>query len=341
MSIKTVGYFFLLGLLTGSGLLAQDKPTAPLFEVTATKYLLGTQVDIIAVGESVQSAKQACYFAFREMERIERILSSHREDSEIGRINKQAGLQPVPVSPETFAILQRALNYSRRFQGLFDISIGTVLHLWGFNEDRDIRLPPPDSLRQRLALVNYRYIRLNPQDTTVALLKPGMRIDLGGIAKGYAIDRAAATMRRHGIRRFLINAGGDIYAAGRKANGQPWRIGIKHPRELNSLLATFELSDYAVATSGDYERYAILNGRRYHHILDPRTGYPASGYRSVTVLARTAEAADVWATYLFILGRAGYKKAHPLPVTALFVDQRGRVEYDPVWREKYRLQLVQ
>ncbi len=341
MFIKSIRCTFLIVLLYGGGLFAQAKPTAPVFEVSATQFLLGTQVEIIALGKSVQAAKKACYFAFREMERIENILSSHRDDSEIGKLNASAAERPVRVSAETFAILQRALDYSRQFHGQFDISIGPISVLWGFNEDRDIRLPDPDTLRQKLALVDYRQILLNPADTTVRFLKPGMRVDLGGIAKGYAIDRAAAMLRQHGIHQFLINAGGDIYASGLKADGRKWRIGIKHPRQLSELLATFDLTDFAVATSGDYERYAIIDGKRYHHILDPRTGYPAADYRSVTVLAPSAEAADVWATYLFILGWPQYKKLQPPPVLALFVDDSGTVYYDLAWKQKYGLQLIE
>ncbi|RMD98917.1 MAG: FAD:protein FMN transferase [Calditrichaeota bacterium] len=312
-----------------------------LFEITATKFLLGTQVDIIAMAPQVARGKQACYLAFKEIERIEQRFSSHLPNSEISSINQSPG-KPVKVSYETFALLLRAKKYSQNFNGDFDVSIGPLTRLWGFNDDQKITLPDSSRLAALLQFVDYQKILLNARDTTVTLARRGMRLDLGGIAKGYAIDRAAKILREQEIENFLINAGGDIYAAGVKAPGRKWAIGIKHPRRLEALIARFELQDYAVATSGDYERFAIINGKRYHHILNPKTGYPAKLNQSVTVLAPTAEEADVWATYLFILGYSRYKQKFPhSPVEALFVDAAGKLHYDTSLVQHYAFEFLQ
>ena len=338
---RTVGWLLFGLLLSGQGSLnAQGAKTA--FEISATKFLLGTQVDITVFTGDVQAGREACYAAFKEIERVERRLSSHLETSEIAAINREAALRPVRVSGETFSILTRALKYSRTFNGLFDVTIGPLSREWGFNGSDAIQ--PPDSLRIQalLRLVNYRNMLLNHADSTVFFAQKGMRIDLGGIAKGYAIDRAAKILKDRGIGSFLINAGGDIYASGRKPDGSKWIIGIKHPRKPQALLAAFELSDFAVATSGDYERFVIVRGKRYHHILDPRTGYPATGSQSATVLAPTAEKADVLATYLFILGFSAFQDAFPHPAPpALLVDASGKVYYSPELKKGYHLRFFE
>ncbi|MEZ4699121.1 MAG: FAD:protein FMN transferase [Rhodothermales bacterium] len=276
-----------------------------LFEVNVGKYLMGTRVDATVRTPSVEASKRALVAAFQEMERVENLLSYHKPDSEISRINREAGRHPVHVSMETFQILQRSVAYARRFDGLFDVSIGPLSVRWGFSGDAPIVVPDRAAIDSLRALVDYRRIVLNAADTTVAFRTPGMRIDLGGIAKGYAIDRGVAVLREQGMTHFLLNAGGDIFAAGEKADGQPWRVGVKHPRNTQEVVAAFDAVDIAVATSGDYERYIDLDGVRYHHILDPRTGYPGTLSRSATIVAPTAEEADAMATYLFLIGPAG------------------------------------
>lgn len=300
-----------------------------LFRVNASKFLMGTEVEVIALYPSVSECRNHLFAAFREIERVEALLSSHRDDSDISRINRNAGGRPVKISGETLAILKRAQGYAAKLDGLFDVTVGPVIEAWGFNTDREIAIPSKAVLAQSLALVDYRRLRLNSADTTAALHTPGMRIDLGGIAKGYAIDRAKAVLEERGVMSFLINAGGDIYARGVKEGGKLWTVGIKHPRRLTELLAVFKLRDFAVATSGDYERYADIDGKRYHHIINPKTGYPADLCQSVTVLAPTAEEADVWATYLFIIGPDTFKSRFPRPPhEVLFVDANGRVHFD-------------
>jgi thiamine biosynthesis lipoprotein len=311
------------------------------FEVSATKYLMGTQVDMLAQHESIQSCKGAFYEAFREIDRIENLLSAQRETSELARINQYAGHGPVKVSWETLAIIKRAVEYGKKFNGYFDISIGPISYLWGFGWEKKIVVPERSRLAALLPLVGYGKIIINENDTTIAFARDGMKLDLGGIAKGYAIDRAALILRQQGIKNFLLNADGDIYAAGHKSDNQKWHVGIQHPRGKLALIASFELSDFAVATSGDYERFIEVDGKRYHHIFDPRTGYPAPLTQSVSVLAATAEEADAWATYLFIIGFEGYQKiSSPQTPLALFVDTNDKIHWDAVWERNYLLKFL-
>jgi FAD:protein FMN transferase len=306
----------------------QNEPQ--LFEVSASKYQMGTQVKFKALHTDILACKKAFFYAFEEINRIENLLSYSRDGSEIAAINRAAGVAPVKVSQETFAIIQRSANYAAQFNGIFDISIGPITTLWGFSDEKEITIPPQQELTAKLKLVDYRRIVLKQADTTVFLQTKGMRLDLGGIAKGYAIDRAAAVLKAKGVTHFFVDAGGDIYAAGYKFGEQNWTVGIQHPRQPDSLLATFEGHDLSVATSGDYERYKIIDGQRYHHIIDPRTGFPATLTQSVTVFANTAEEADAWATYLFIIGTQNFEHTPTPPeIKACFVEASGRIKYDP------------
>ncbi len=310
------------------------------YEVNVSKYLMGTRVEATVMHSDVNAAQQALVRAFLEMERVEQLLSLHLETSEIARLNREAAATPVRVRAETFGILQRAQAYAARFEGLFDVTIGPVTALWGFNSDAPIAVPDVALLDSVSRLVNFRKLILNERDTTVFFARPGMRLDLGGIAKGYAIDRAVQVLRNRGVANFLFSVGGDLYASGERYPGEPWRVGVKHPRNAEALLAKLIVRDGAVATSGDYERFAEINGRRYHHIIDPRTGYPAQQSRSITVLAPTAEEADVLATCLFILGIAHHTAQTGLS-NYLGVDAEGHVYFDPSLIERQALQIFE
>ena len=288
----------LLFLLFPNPLLAKDI----LYEVSVSKFLMGTSVETTARHSDINACRQALFLAYREMERVESLLSFHNPESEISKINNQAGVKPVAVSAESYDIIDRAKGHARELDGLFDVSIGAISERWGFNHDRETTLPDPEEIATLRLLVDFQQIILDPGDTTVFLRSPGMKIDLGGIAKGYAIDRGVAILRENGVQHFFLNAGGDIHVSGMREAGTSWRVGIRHPRKPDDLIASFDLRDYAVATSGDYERFKVFDGKRYHHILDPRTGYPGTRCQSVTVLAQTAEEADVLATYLFLEG---------------------------------------
>lgn len=293
------------------------------YEVKVSKMLMGTVVETTARSADVVQCKQALYKAYQEMERIENLLSYQKAGSEISLINAAASKKNVRVSAETFAILQRALHYARELDGLFDVTIGAVSMLWDFSGPHGGHLPPGKDITLRLANVNYQDLLLNEQDTTVLLKKDGMQIDLGGIAKGYAIDRGSTIMKENGIVNFILNAGGDMYVSGQKDAQTPWKVGVRDPRNAQELIARFHLKDYAVATSGDYERFFIADGQRYHHIFDPRTGYPGNLSRSSTTFAATAEEADVLATYLFIIGGA-QALAENFSRPFLIIDSSGR-----------------
>lgn len=272
------------------------------FEVKVSKIMMGTVVEATAHYHDVGYCKRSLVSAFREMERIENLLSYQKSGSEISKINSAAGKHAVRISSETFSILQRSLVYAKKYNGLFDITIGPVSDLWGFSSPEGGHLPLKKEIARRLAFVNYHDLILDEGDSTAYLEKESMLIDLGGIAKGYAIDRGSAILRGLGITNFILNAGGDIYVSGQKSENEQWKIGVKDPRNSQKLVARFEIKDKAVATSGDYERFIIIDGHRYHHIIDTRNGFPGMLSQSCTVFAATAEEADALATYLFIIG---------------------------------------
>lgn len=342
MHVASTRWFFrhivcLAIVLSPTGWLPAQDLSKPVYEVKATKYLLGTKVDFAAMHHSISDCKLAFYHGFQEMARLENLLSSHQAGSDISRINEVSGKHPVKVAGETFAIVKRAIEYSYYFGGDFDVTIGPLTQMWGFNDDGGVSLPTRQALKDAKDLVGFKQVMLNEADTTVFLERPGMKLDLGGIAKGYAIDRAAAILSQQGVRNFIINAGGDIYACGSKTGERKWAVGLQHPRKPGELLATFEAQDVAVATSGDYQRYKFIDGIRYHHIIDPHTGMPADRNQSVTVFSATAEQADVWATYLFIVGKKNALRCSE--IEALFVTADGIVECNRNIKKEYAIDL--
>ena len=333
--IRRAGGLCLLLYLMPVCALAQDA----LYEVSAGKYLMGTRVEATIHHTDILASQQAVLAAFLEMERIEQVLSAHIPESEVSEINDAAGIVPVRVSRETFEIVSRARGYSEQSGGLFDATVGPLSRLWGFSDDRGIEVLDSSIVVDLLRLVDYRAVQLSQADTSVFLPRKGMALDLGGIAKGYAVDRAAAVLRERGIDHFLLNAGGDIYAAGLKDGQHPWRVGIKHPGRPQDLIAAFGLSDGAVATSGDYERFVDIEGVRYHHILDPRTGRPGRLSRSASALAATAEEADVLATLHFLLGAANLDTDRPPASLFLIVDSLGEVHVSSDFEKKNNLEI--
>jgi thiamine biosynthesis lipoprotein len=296
-------YFYVLVVIFSSFPVAQAADSSAVeYEVKVSKILMGTVVETTARHPDVVHCKKALFLAYQEMERVENLLSYLKSGSEIALINASAGKKAVHVSDETFEILQRAVRYADELHGLFDVTIGAISSLWGFSDPDGGHLPDPTDIKRRLPDVNYHDLVLNEQDTSVFLAYKDMQLDLGGIAKGYAIDRGSAVLKKNGIVNFILNAGGDMYVSGKKDSQTLWKVGVRDPRNGQELIARFDLKDYAVATSGDYERFFIVDGRRYHHIFDPRTGYPGDLTRSSTTFAATAEEADVLATYLFIIG---------------------------------------
>ncbi|MFA5404189.1 MAG: FAD:protein FMN transferase [Ignavibacteria bacterium] len=284
------------------------------FEMSASKYLMGTEFVITVVHTSIDSGKKAMYYALREVKRIENVMSNYRDSSEISYVNKNAFLKPVKVSSELFGIIERSISYSKRFDGYFDITVGPLTNYWGFNSDHPIQTEPDkNKIKECLEFVDYKYIKLNYEDSTISFTKNGVGIDLGGIAKGYALDRAVEVLRKRGVNDFLINGGGDIYASGRKADGKKWVVGIKDPRNNEALLEVFEVENTGVLTSGDYERFEIINGKRYHHIFNSKTGFPSETSQSATVILNNCEYGVVLSKILFITGTEYIKYFEDLP----------------------------
>jgi thiamine biosynthesis lipoprotein len=308
---------------------------------------MGTLCSVVAYASDEGRVDRAAQAAFDEMDRLEALMTTWRETSDVSRVNAAAGKEAVAVAPETFEVVEKALWIAEKTGGAFDITMGVFAGLWRFDEDNDGALPTPRQVRERLRLVGWKDVTLDRTARTIRLARAGQKINLGGIAKGYVVDAAVRVLREAGLRDFLVQAGGDLYAAGRRGD-RDWTVGIQDPRAPKELpksgatsFAVLSLSDAAFNTSGDYERYILAGGRRYHHILDPRTGYPVGHTRAVTVLAPTAFLADTVDTAILILGaKAGMRLVESLRdegVEAVIVDARNQVHVSPGLRDRLRV----
>lgn len=270
-------------------------------QVTVSKSLfaMGTVFEITATGIN---PGQAIEEAFQEIKRIEAITSTG-SGSELTKVNKAAGVDPVKVSPELFTILMKVAESYPDLSGSFDPTIAPIIDLWGFDPGGEPRLPTTAEISRILPLVGFERVALDVEHQTVFLTVKGMKLDLGGIAKGYAVDRAYLSLQKSGIRSALINGGSSsIRVIGKRADGKPWRLGIGHPRQDGELLGILRLQkDRALATSADNQNFFIQNGERYSHLIDPHTGYPARDKILVTVTAPTAMEADLLSTAFFLL----------------------------------------
>jgi thiamine biosynthesis lipoprotein len=272
-----------------------------------TRLALGTFVEIsVSEQKPRQEIVQAVDLAFAEILKIHHLMNRFDPQSEISKINREANKRPLRLSPEMLEIIKHSLEFSHLSEGAFDISVAPLLDTWGFYRKGKKRcLPSDQEIKAALEKVGYKNIVLDEKAATLYFAKAGMQIDLGGIAKGYAVDQARDILVKKGIKNALINAGGNIYALGKKANGQPWKVGLRHPRKPGKLWKNFVLEDKAIATSGDYENYFILDGKTYHHIFDPRSGYPVeTEIASVSVITDQATDADALSTTFFVLGKA-------------------------------------
>ena len=263
---------------------------------------MGSDLRLTAWATDEPSARSAFDAVFAEFERLEAQMSTWRPNSDVTRINAAAGDHAVPVAPDVRDVLRRAREISEWTQGAFDVTFGALTDVWRFDHDQDNTIPSAEAVRARLPLIDYRQIEIDDRAGTVFLRRKGMKIHLGGIGKGYAVERAIHILRRVGLRDFIIQAGGDLYVGGKK-DGRLWRLGINDPRgPENKSFATVDLTDSTFSTSGDYARFFINDGVRYHHILDPATGQPARLCRSVTIVADSPVLADAVAKGVFILG---------------------------------------
>jgi thiamine biosynthesis lipoprotein len=303
---------------------------------------MGTQVSFAVWTDDDAGAEKAIAAAFDEIRRLERMMTTWRDDSEVSRINQNAGVAPVKVSSETLEVIEAAQHASQISDGAFDITFYALHGLWKFDEDLEKKIPPAEEIKKRLPLIDYRKLSIDHKKQTVFLQKKGMAINLGGIAKGYAVDRAVAVLRRAGFANAIVQAGGDLMCAGAKG-GAPWTAGVRDPRgERSDVFAVMKLIDHAFSTAGDYERYFILDGKRYHHIIDPRTGYPATRSHSVTIYAPNALTADAVDDAVFILGwKKGFEMIDRLDdVGAVVVDDRGEIHISKRVQERVELRYT-
>lgn len=296
--------------------------------------LMGSPFEISVVHADATVRRQAVRAAWEEIERLESMISSWLPTSETSAINRQAGIEAVVVSPELFSLVKRSLKVSELTGGAFDITFASAGQYWDF---RSRKLPDPAMVAQAVKLIDYRRVQLNESARSVLLTEPGTRIGFGGIGKGFAANRALRVLQRHGIENALVNAGGDLVAAGHDERGDPWQISLAHPRRPGKMLARLNISENAVVTSGDYERFFVVDGVRYSHILDPRTGYPVAGMQSVTVICPDGELADALATSVFVLGvDRGLALVNRLKgVAAILVDGSGEVHYSRGVRDQF------
>ncbi len=286
---------------------APDAPAPFVTErVTGEGAAMGTHLAFAAYTTPTVGTKQvrdAFDASISEIRRIESLMTTWRPDSEISKINAAAGKSAIGVSDETLAIIKDSIHTSAISEGTFDITFQTLHGLWKFDEDLDPHPPSEKDIKARLPFVGYKNIVVDDAKKTVRLAKEKTQIGLGGIAKGYAVDRAVAVLEKAGLTSFFVQAGGDLFARGKKPDGTEWQAGIRDPRGPEfKWFAKLPLSDHAFSTAGDYERSYVVGGKRYHHILDPRTGYPATACRSVTIWATSALVADEIDDAVFILG---------------------------------------
>jgi thiamine biosynthesis lipoprotein len=283
--------------------------------VERSRPAMGTELRLTAWTADETKALGAFETVFDEFDRLEQILSHWRDGSDVQRLNAAAGKHPVSVGTEIRDVLRNARQVSEWTDGKFDVTFGVMSGLWKFDyQNKDGTIPDRGEVERRRKLINYRDLEIDEHAGTAFLRRQGMIVNLGGIAKGYAVDRAREIFRDRGLRDFLIQFGGDMYAAGRR-DGRPWRLGIQDPRgPTDRIFAAVDVSDSTFSTSGDYERFFIQNGRRYHHIIDPDTGEPAMKSRSVTIMSDNATIADGLSTGVFILGpQAGMELIERLP----------------------------
>jgi FAD:protein FMN transferase len=263
---------------------------------------MGNRFQLTVVAEDEAFAKSCIEKAVNEIQRIEELLSTYKSSSETSRINEYAGIQPVKVSDEIFQLIKRSIKISHLTQGAFDITYGSIdKRLWNFDCTMT-ELPDPVTAQEMTRLINFRNIVLDEKESTVFLKEKGMRIGFGGIGKGYAAEMAKKVLLQLGIDNGIVNASGDLTVWGSQPNGNPWTVGIAHPDLTEKAFAMMELKDSAVATSGNYEKFVIINGKKYSHTIDPKTGMPVRGIKSVTIFSPNAEICDALATPVTIMG---------------------------------------
>jgi thiamine biosynthesis lipoprotein len=287
--------------------------------------IMGTRISVELWHDTPDEAEQCKTAVFKEMHRIDALMSPYKQDSQLARINREASQQAVKISPELFQLIEQSRKISELSNGAFDITFASVGHLYNYRE----RVKPSENeIKDKLSAIDYRHIVLNSKEQTIRFNSPGVRIDLGGIAKGYAVDNGIRILQQCGVKNGLVSAGGDSRIIGDK-RGRPWMMGIQHPRKKPGVAVALPLSDTAISTSGDYERYFDEEGERHHHIISPSTGKSASGVISASVIGPEAIMTDALSTTVFILGTdKGLALIEKLPAfDAIIIDEKGKMHY--------------
>jgi thiamine biosynthesis lipoprotein len=264
--------------------------------------LMGNRFEISVVSENADWAAARIGEGVAEIKRIENLLTTFDDNSQANLINRQAGIAPVQVDREVFDIIKRSIRISELTQGAFDITYGSIdKKLWNFDQHMD-SLPDEATAKRMVRLINYRNVLLDEQNCTVFLKETGMRIGFGGIGKGYAAERAKLILQQNGVNNGIVNASGDLTAWGQQPDGGNWTIGIADPDTAQHALAHLNITNMAIATSGNYEKFVVINGKKYSHTINPKTGLPVTGIKSVTVISPNAEISDAMATPVMIMG---------------------------------------
>ncbi len=301
-------------------------------EIRRSRLMMGTVVEIVAEGQEIEKLGTAVDGAFAEMERLDKLLSRHQQKSDVTRLSQSN--DGGKVTTETAEVLALGLNVAQRSGGAFDLTLGKVKALWGLDKDTP-KVPDQEALTAALVGIGPAALSLNGHQ--VNKQTSHLQVDLGGIAKGYAVDRAIAVLKQHGVTSAAVNAGGDMYLLGQRPQ-RSWRIGIQHPRQQDTVLETVQVHDRAVVTSGDYERFFDQDGIRYHHIFDPKSGFPARLCQSVTIITDSVALGDALATAVFVLGpEAGLQLLTEYPeAEGLIVAIDGTSYSSPNWA-RYRV----
>ena len=310
----------MLTLLLAPTLAAANEP----YRYESSVDAMGTTFTVAAYNPHKDKLQAAVEAALDEAKRLDRMLSNYRAESEWSRVNRLAAEQAVKVSPEFFQLLSSAVDYSRKSEGTFDITVGPLMRVWGFYKGSG-RLPHRSEVRSILDRIGYRNIVLDATERTVRFAKPGVEMDPGGIGKGYAVDRMVEILKQEGINSALITAGGSsIFAIGTPP-GEPggWKVTIRHPKDSTKTVAEVRLKDQSMSTSGNYEKFFVVGQRMYSHIMDPRTGFPAKGMFSVSVVSPTCLDSEVWAKPFYILGRRWAADHKPKVFRVFLCEDRG------------------
>lgn len=289
--------------------------------------LMGNRFEISVVSDNAYWAQKRIDSSVAEIQRIEKLFTTFNDSSQTNQININAGVQPVKVNKEVFDLIYRSLKISKLTQGAFDITYGSIdKSFWNFDVNMTA-LPDAATAKQTVRLINYQNVILDHKEHTVFLKEKGMRIGFGGIGKGYAADRAKYILQKEGVSSGIVNASGDLITWGDQPNGLLWTVGIADPNAQHLPFSYLNISNMAVATSGNYEKYAIINGKKYSHTIDPKTGFPVSGIKSVSIIAPTAELADAMATPVTVMGiKAGLTLINQMKnIACIIIDDNNKM----------------